>query len=92
MEDLHLDTVPLFWEIWLLVEARNKNVVVRSNAKVEFTTTALEIFKIMWLLRVLKELQINDELPMKFYCDNKEVISIAHNPIQHDRVKYVGIN
>lgn len=43
------------------------------------------------LQRVLKELQLNDELPMIFYGDNKTVISIANNPIQHDRTKHVEI-
>lgn len=28
---------------------------------------------------------------MKLYYDNKAVINIAHNPIQHDRTKYIEI-
>ena len=26
------------------------------------------------------------------YCDNKTVINIANNPIQHDRTKYIEID
>jgi len=29
---------------------------------------------------------------MTLHCDNKAVISIAHNPVQHDRTKHVEIN
>ena len=29
---------------------------------------------------------------MKLYCDNKTTISIAYNPIQHDRTKYVEVD
>ena len=29
---------------------------------------------------------------MKLYCDSKSAISIAHNPIQHDRTKHVEID
>ena len=31
-------------------------------------------------------------MPMKLYCDNKTMINIAHNPIQHDRTKHVEID
>jgi len=46
----------------------------------------------MWILRVLKELKIELELPLKLYCDNKVTISIAHNPVQHDRTKHIEID
>ena len=46
----------------------------------------------LWINHVLKELRQPTIYPLKFYCDNKVVISIAHNPIQHDRTKYVEID
>ena len=29
---------------------------------------------------------------MKLYCDNKTAISIAHNPVLHDRTKHVEVD
>ena len=29
---------------------------------------------------------------MRLYCDNKSTISIAHNPVQHDRTKHIEID
>ena len=29
---------------------------------------------------------------MRLYCDNKFAISIAHNPLQHDRTKHIEID
>ena len=29
---------------------------------------------------------------MKIYCDNKAAISIAHNPILHDRTKHIEVD
>jgi hypothetical protein len=44
------------------------------------------------ILRVLKELKIEVELPLKLYCDNKATISIAHNPVQNDLTKHIEID
>lgn len=29
---------------------------------------------------------------MSLYCDNKAKISIAHDPIQYDRIKHIGMD
>ena len=34
----------------------------------------------------------NLEKPVNLYCDNKAAISIAHNPVQHDRTKHVEVD
>jgi hypothetical protein len=42
--------------------------------------------------QVLEDLKIQCEGPMKLFCDNKLAISIAHNPVQHDRTKHIEID
>ena len=39
----------------------------------------------------MEELKIPSEKP-KFFCDNKAVISIAYNPVHHDRTKHVEVD
>ncbi|RVX02121.1 Retrovirus-related Pol polyprotein from transposon RE1 [Vitis vinifera] len=77
-----------------LVTWRSKKqlVVSRSSAKAEFRAMAHDICEGIWLRRVLKELKISDEEPMKMFCDNQLVISIAKNPVHHDRTKHVEID
>ena len=41
---------------------------------------------------ILEELRRPVSSPMKLYCDNKAAISIAHNPVQHDRTKHVEVD
>ena len=40
----------------------------------------------------MKELRKPITSPMKLYCDSKAAISIAHNPVQHNRTKHVEID
>lgn len=46
----------------------------------------------LWLQRVLEELQIAINLPIKLYCNNKAAISIVQNPIQHNGMKQLEID
>lgn len=48
--------------------------------------------ELLWLRIILKDLKVACEEYMILYCDNKSAISIAHNPIQHDRTKHIEID
>ena len=67
-------------------------MVARSSAEAEFRAVAHGICEIMWIRRLLKELKMGSSSPMKLYCDNKAEISIAQNPVPHDRTKHVEVD
>ena len=67
-------------------------MVARSSTEAEFRALAMGICELLWVRIILKDLKINFEEPMKLYCDNKAAISIAHNPVQHDRTKHVEVD
>ena len=46
----------------------------------------------LWLQKLLEELHITIEFSIKLYCDNKAVISISHNHIQHDKTKHIEVD
>ena len=46
------------------------------------------VYELLWLKIILEDLKIKWDGQMRLYCDNKSVISIAHNPVQHDRTKH----
>lgn len=50
------------------------------------------ICELLLLKIILDDLKIRWEKPIKLYCDNKFVISITHNPVQHDRTKHIKID
>ena len=72
--------------------SKKQSVVARSSAEAEFRSVAHGFCEVLWIKRVLGELKISTPTPIKVYCDNKAAISIAHNPILHDRTKHVEVD
>ena len=72
--------------------SKKQNVVARSSAEAKFRAMALGVCELLWLKNILEDLKVKWEGPMKLYCDNKSSISIAHNPVQHDRTKHIEVD
>ena len=66
--------------------------MARSSAEAEFRDMALSLCELLWLRIILEDLKIVVNEPMRLFCDNQLVISIAHNPVQHDMIKHIEIN
>lgn len=67
-------------------------MVAQSSAKAEYRVMAQGICKLLWLLKVMAELKFSNKGKLSLYCDNKAAISIAQNPVQHDRTKHIEID
>jgi hypothetical protein len=61
-------------------------------AEAECRAMAQAICQLLWPKNILEDLRIKSDVPMKLYCDNKSVISIAHNPVEHDRTKHIEVD
>lgn len=72
--------------------SKKQSVVAPSNVEVEFRSMALGICELLWLKLILEDLKVKWKAPMKLYCDNKLVIKIAHNPVQHNHTKHVEVD
>ena len=80
------------WGNLVTWRSKKQNVVARSSAEAEFRSLANGVSELLWLKLLLKELQVATKSPMKLYSDNKAAISIAHNPVHHDRTKHVEVD
>ncbi|PON32618.1 hypothetical protein PanWU01x14_359870 [Parasponia andersonii] len=76
----------------LVTWSKKQNLVVRSSAESEFKTMAQGVCDLLWSKIILDDLKVKYEGPMNLYCDNKSVINIAHNPVQHDKTKHIKID
>ncbi|RVW46520.1 Retrovirus-related Pol polyprotein from transposon RE1 [Vitis vinifera] len=79
------------WGNLVTWRSKKQSVVARSSAEAEFRAVAQGMCEGLWLKKLLEELCITIELPIKLYCDNKAAISISHNPVQHDRTKHIEV-
>ncbi|CAH9070189.1 unnamed protein product [Cuscuta europaea] len=80
------------WGNLVTWRSKKQNVVARSSVESEFRAMANGICELLWIKRVITELKMEIELPMKLYCDNKADISIAHNHVLHDRTKHIEVD
>ena len=67
-------------------------MVARSSAEAEFRGMSHGVCELLWLKKLLRDLEFKPKGAMKLHCDNKAAIEIAHNLVQHDRTKHMDIN
>ena len=79
------------WENLVTWRSKKQSMVAQSSVEVEFWVMTHGVCELLWLKRVLEELQQEAKHPIKLWCDNMTTISIAYNPIKHDRTKHVEL-
>ena len=80
------------WGNLVTRRSKKQSVVSRSSAEAEFRAMAHGICEGIWLKLMLTELKFPMEDSMELMCDNQAAISIAKNPVHHDRTKNVEID
>lgn len=79
------------WGNMVTWKSRKQSVVTRSSAEAEFRAMSQGICEGIWLNQMLDEIGIPINYTMRILFDNKSVISIAKNPVHHDKTKHVEI-
>ena len=72
--------------------SKKQSVISKSSMEAEFRAMSKGIDEAMWIKHLLAELKISYIKPIIIHCDNKSAISIAHDPVYHDRMKHVNID
>ena len=72
--------------IWLHEGVKNK-----CSLQAEFRVPSTSIDEVQWI-RILSDLKIPYEEPIKVFCDNKSAVRIAHDLFYHDKTKHVDID
>ncbi|KAI3494584.1 hypothetical protein L1887_40716 [Cichorium endivia] len=83
---LMLGGAPISWK------TKKQSVVSRSSAEAEYRAMASTVSEILWVLWLLKDLQVHINDTTALYCDNQAARHIANNPVFHERTKHVEMD
>ncbi|RVX10878.1 Retrovirus-related Pol polyprotein from transposon TNT 1-94 [Vitis vinifera] len=80
------------WGNLVTWRSKKQSVVARSSVEAEYRALAQGICEGIWIKRVLSELGQTSSSPILMMYDNQAAISVAKNPVHHDRTKHVEID
>ena len=66
--------------------------MARSSDEAKYRGMAHRVCELLWLRNLMSDLGFEPKNAMQLYCDNRAVIDISQNPVQHDRTKHVEVN
>ncbi|XP_022031160.1 uncharacterized protein LOC110932108 [Helianthus annuus] len=73
-------------------KSKKQSTVSRSTGEAEYRAMCSATCELVWVVNMLNELHVLCKLPIKVFCDSNAAISIAANPVFHERTKHFEIN
>eukprot|EP00253_Pinus_taeda_P019844 PITA_19844 len=70
--------------------SRKQSVPTDSTIEVEYVATAKAMKEIVWLRKILEDLQVKQVQSTPLMIDNTFAIKLAENPKFHDRTKHIN--
>ncbi|GJS33604.1 ribonuclease H-like domain-containing protein [Tanacetum coccineum] len=83
---IFLNNSLIFWK------SKKQKTFSKSSTEAEYRALALVTSEVIWVLKILKDLNIENLLPVKLHCDSNSAIQIAANPVFHERTKHLEID
>ncbi|GKA00411.1 ribonuclease H-like domain-containing protein [Tanacetum coccineum] len=73
-------------------KSKKQNTISKSSTEAEYRALASVTSEVIWILNFLKDLQIENLLPVSLHYDSNSAIKIAANPVFHERTKHLEID
>ncbi|GJY04153.1 ribonuclease H-like domain-containing protein [Tanacetum coccineum] len=73
-------------------KSKKQNTLSKSSTEAEYRAFASVTGEVIWILKFLKDLQIETLLLVSLNCDSNSAIKIAANPVFHERTKHLEID
>ncbi|GJV96091.1 ribonuclease H-like domain-containing protein [Tanacetum coccineum] len=72
-------------------KSKKQATLSRSSTEAEYRSMASAVYKVMWMVKILKDLNFTNVIPASLFCDNSSAIQIAANLVIHDKTKHFDI-
>nr|GEY53085.1 ribonuclease H-like domain-containing protein [Tanacetum cinerariifolium] len=82
----YLKSCPVSWK------SKKQNTLSKSSTEAEYRAFASVTSEVIWILNFLKDLEIENLLPVSLHCDSNSAIKIDANPVFHERTKHLEID
>jgi len=74
--------------IW---SSKKQPIVTLSTTEAKFIATVVCACQAIWMNRVLREFEYNNETCTLIRCDNSSTIKLSKNPVMHGRSKHIDV-
>ncbi|PKI45770.1 hypothetical protein CRG98_033777 [Punica granatum] len=71
--------------------SKKQELVAQSTLEVEFIATTAAVNQVIWLKKVMNDLQLQQENNIEVFVDNQATLAISQNPVFHDRTKHFKV-
>nr|GEX36153.1 ribonuclease H-like domain-containing protein [Tanacetum cinerariifolium] len=71
--------------------SKKQATMSKSSAEVEYRSMAAATCKIIWIVKVMKDLNVDNLLLVELHCNNKFAMQIAANPVMHEKTNHFDL-
>ncbi|GKA43254.1 hypothetical protein Tco_0735978 [Tanacetum coccineum] len=82
----------LDWAKCPMTISKKHATLSKSSAEAGYRAMSSTTCEVMWILNVLKDLNVDGLIPVTLFCDYKSAIQIVVNPVMHEKTKHFCIN
>ncbi|GJW77783.1 ribonuclease H-like domain-containing protein [Tanacetum coccineum] len=72
-------------------DCKKQSMLAKSSAEAEYKAMNTVTCEVIWIHKILTELNVQISLPVPIHCDNSFAIQIAANPVFHEKTKHFEI-
>ncbi|XP_026432336.1 uncharacterized protein LOC113329710 [Papaver somniferum] len=71
--------------------SKKQETVALSTAETEYISTSIATSHVVWLRRIMEDIQEKQEGCTEIFCDNKFTITMSKNSVEHCRARHIKL-